>query len=518
LATSSITRLTGLASGMDTDSIVKKLMDVEKIPLNRLKQTQQKQTWMSDMYRQWNADLLSFRTNTLLNMKLSGAYNTFDVTSSNPNSISGTAATNAITGTYSVAVKQLADSATLTGNNVVLDPTKTLGNEVQGARQLTANTSININVYNDPTNPTVSQTANIAINTTDTINDVVSKINSAMDANGKSLGLQAIYDPNMQQFIMKTKATGESVKIDLSANTDPASLQFLNNTLGVGTLTATGKNADIIVNGKEINTITSNDVKIMGINFSLKNTTIDANGQLTTNTVTVSQSVDTVVKNVKDFVDKYNDLLDKMNKAVTESVYKDYQPLTDDQRSELSEKQIEMWESKAKSGLLRGDSIFNGLINKMRNSMSSIVSNGSSFNTLASIGISSTSYQDRGKLYVDETKLREAIQTDPGAVEKLFSQSGDTALGTNGLINQLADVMNQGIKDLTAKAGSTANSQYDQSVIGRLLSKIQTDITRQTEKLSRKETQYYSQFSAMETAITKYNSQSSWLSQQISSG
>jgi flagellar hook-associated protein 2 len=620
----SISRLTGFATGMDTDSIVKKLMDAERIPLNRLKQNQQRQIWLIDSYRQWNTDLLSFRNNTLFNMNLSGTYNTSDVGISMTNSITGTASSSAIAGTYSISIRQLAESASLTGSKVKLDTTKTLGNTVQGARQLTTNTSISINVYNDSTNPSISQTANIAINTTDTINDVISRINSATDSSGKSLGLQANYDSNLQQFIVKTKATGETTKIDFTSTSDVGKA-FLSNTLGLGTnatisgetvnnlkitagnndkltmdlgglistitltertynnpqelvdeinlqigndsklatnvnatvddngkvtltslatgtqssitvsgtgaaaigflatssfgtdepLIASGKNADVIFNGQQINILTSNNVTLMGINLTLKSPTQDSNGNILTSTITVSKNVDTVLKNIKDFVGKYNELLEKMSKITTEAVYRDYLPLLDEQRNEMTEKQVEQWEAKAKSGLFRGDSIMTDLVNKMRQEMSSSISNGSPFTSLAAIGISSKSYQDRGKLYIDETKLRDALQIDPEGVEKLFSQIGDSSNGTSsGLIGRLSDVMLQGVRNLTTKAGLMGNSQYDQSTIGRALTRIQTDITRQNQKLLNKESQYYRQFAAMESAVAKFNSQSSWLYQQ----
>ncbi|MEH7247200.1 flagellar filament capping protein FliD [Neobacillus niacini] len=503
---SSITRLTGFASGMDTDSIVKKLMNAESISLNKLKQNQQKQSWLSDTYRQWNADLLAFRSNTVLNMSLSKTYNTFDVTSSQENSVSATASGTSLAGTYSVEVKQLASSATFSGDKVNLDPTKSLGNSVQGAGQLTADTSIVMKVNNE--------TVTLDIKTTDTIKDVVTKINGAKDSTGKSLGLQAFYDPTLQQFILKTKETGVSSEIDLSMNTSPESQAFLKNTLGLDTtkLVATGQNANVIFNGNEITTLTSNNATIMGINFSFKSPTIGAT------TVTVSQNTDGVVKNIKDFVDQYNGLLEKINKAVSDPVYRDFLPLLEEQKSEMSEKQIEKWEEKAKSGLVRSDSILSGVVTKMRSTMTSIVNNGSSYHSLSSIGISSRSYQDKGKLYVDETKLREAIQADPDAVEKLFSQLGDPSKGTSGIINRISETLQDGIKELTNKAGYTGNNQYDQSIIGKLLSTTQTDITRQTVKLQRKEEQYYRQFAAMEQAMSRLNSQSSWLSQQMGGG
>jgi flagellar hook-associated protein 2 len=632
---SSLTRITGLASGMDTDSIVKKLMTAEEVPLNQLKQKQQKELWLSDAYRQWNSDLYSFKTTTLLNMKMSSTFNTFDVTSGQPNSVTATAGGGAIAGTYNIQVKQLAQTASFTGNKIVIDQTKTLGDPAQGNFQLVANASLNITVYNDPTNPTVGQTAvpPISINTTDKISDVVSKINNAVDSSGKSLGLQAIYDQNLQQFIVKTKSTGAAVKIDLSANTDVSSQMFLSKYLGIGTnasvtgsaLSSTvtiatgtndqlsidigggvssqitlaagtydinslvqeinneisnnstlknkviattdgskitftgansgaqstitvsdvgtdtgasalgfsssstntgtvgtyvtnGQNADVIFNGNEITSLTSNNATIMGINWSFKSKTLDTNGNLTTTSVNVSQNFDAEVKNIEDFISKYNDILDKLNTAYNEPVYSDYQPLTDDQRSQMTDTQIQQWEAKAKSGLLHGDSIINSLINNMRNDMISTVNNGSQYNSLSSIGIESKSYMDKGKLYIDETKLRAAIQADPDGVQKLFNQLGTTSNGTNGLLNSLSDHFQQAIQSLTDKAGMVGNSQYDQSTIGKLLGNIQTSITTLTDKLNQKENQYYQQFSAMEQAMAKYTSQSNWLTAQLSAG
>ncbi|WP_409273950.1 flagellar filament capping protein FliD [Neobacillus sp. SCS-31] len=501
--TSSVTRITGLASGLDTESIVKKLMDVERIPLNQLKQKQQKQTWLLDSYRQLNSDFLAFRNSTLFNMKLSSSYNTFAVTSSLSNAITGTGTGSAIQGSYSIGVEQLASQAAFTGN-VNLDPTKTL----EELGKITEATTFSISVT-DPTTLTEGK-ASIEVLPTDKIGDVVSKINSEIDPTSKkSLGLQAFYDANLQQFTIRTKATGDKAKIDLSKNTQDT-LDFLKTTFGLDTSNpvAEGKNARITFDGKVIDNLSTNNATIMGINFSFKSTTVG------TSTVTVTRSVEAEVKNIKDFVEKYNSLIDRLNKLVSEPVYRDYQPLLDDQKTDMSEKQIEKWEEKAKSGLLRNDSILTGVLNKMRGIMNSTVSTGSSYNSLSSIGIGSKSYQDRGKLYIDEAKLTAAIQADPDAVQKLFSQVGDTATGANGLINQLSDEMQTAISQLTKKAGVTGNSQMDQSNVGRLLARIQNDINRQTDRLFRKEDQYYRQFTEMEKAMAKFNSQSSWLYQQ----
>ena len=73
-----------------------------------------------------------------------------------------------------------------------------------------------------------------------------------------------------------------------------------------------------------------------------------------------------VFENVKNFITKYNELIDKIQTKTSEERYRNYTPLTDAQREQLSDKQQEQWEEKAKSGLLRNDSILTNLLTKMR--------------------------------------------------------------------------------------------------------------------------------------------------------
>jgi flagellar hook-associated protein 2 len=497
---SSVTRITGMASGMDTDTLVKKLMDAEKMSLNKLKRQEQTELWRSDAYRKWNTDFLTFEKDTLLNMKLSGAYNTFEVSSSLESAVTGTGTASTFPGTYKVNVSQIAESASMTGT-VSMTSTETIGT----AASLTADTKISIKVNNDP-----NKTVDITIGKGDTITDIVSRFNSAKDLKNNSLGIQAYYDSTLKQFIIKTKETGANTKIDFSGNSSSDSIAILGK-LGLTPSSDSGQNAELtFTNGTNTTpplSFASNDVTIRGINLSLKG--------IGESTLSVSQDVDATVKNIKDFVDKYNDLLDRLNKANIEPAYRDYQPLLDEEREAMSEKQAELWEEKAKSGLLRNDSIISEMVNKMRSAMGAIVNNGSSYNSLSSIGIASKSYSDKGKLYVDEDKLRAALTADPDGVRNLFSEMGDAKKGTNGLVYRLSEVVSQGMKDLTTKAGATGNAQYDQSVIGKLLSNIQKNIDRQEDRLLVKENQYYKQFAAMEAAMSKYNSQSSWLYQQM---
>jgi flagellar hook-associated protein 2 len=125
---------------------------------------------------------------------------------------------------------------------------------------------------------------------------------------------------------------------------------------------------------------------------------------------------------------------------------------------------------------------------------------------------------DKGRLTIDETKLKAAIQADPDGVQKLFNQTGSLTDGTEGLIHTLSNHISEANESLTVKAGTGGNSQYDESTIGKLLKGLQTQISTETNRFQQKETRFYNQFTAMEKVMQKYNSQSSWLTSQMPAG
>lgn len=589
-----VERIGGLVSGMDTDSLVKKLMDAERVPVNKLKQKRQKLIWQSDMYRQWNSDLWTFRNKTLSDMKFSKMYGTFSVTSSDDNKVSAVATAEAIAGTHKVEVLQLAEPARVFGKNPV--------------DKVTADADLTITMGN-------GKSATVTIKKDATMSGVASAINGARDSEGKSLGLQAYYDDTLKQLVISAKDTGsgssfslsgtgalltelgisqkeakftgntglldlsglaasgltetvlnvkigtteKAIKISASDNehtlkdklsrafSGVAGVQFDDSTagkfkitapngdpttgdsitfsapndtvlqaLGVApasinsatTIKAHGMDAQVKYNDSEFLQVSTNTVKIFGTNYTFKDKGVT--------TVTVSRDLDAEIKNIKEFVNKYNELIEKINKAVNEPVYRDYQPLTDEERKALTEKQIEQWEEKAKSGLVRGDSTLSSLVSMMRLHMTEAVDNGSKYNSLASIGIKSNSYQDEGKLYVDEDKLRQALEEDPEAVQNMFIQGSDEKGAKRGLIHRLISDVEDAMTNLTEKAGKTGSVNADtKSVIGKLLRDLDKQIYEKDRDLSKKEDAYYKKFAAMEKAMSQYSAQSGWLAQQF---
>jgi len=341
---------------------------------------------------------------------------------------------------------------------------------------------------------------------TESLSSVMSKINSS-DA-GVTLSYSAIND----QFTMTAKNSGAGENMVTSETAGSGNLMTaLGLTTGTGATATAGINAKLTVSGKEI-IRTSNTVDVDGVKIELKELSNDAI------TVTTKADATSLKDTIKSFVEDYNSMIETMNKLVKEDYDKDYPPLTDEQKKDMSEKEIESWESKAKVGLLRGDKLIKGITSQMQTMIyGSAVKGGIS---LFDLGITSAGYAENGKLKIDEDKLTEAIETKGAAIQELFTTA------KTGLAVQMNDIINTAVKtsgikgtrgSLIEMAGyestlsSTENSIYDN------LQKINKNITKMKTSLKDEETRYWSKFTALETAMQQLNSQSSILA-QFSSG
>ncbi|WP_241739681.1 flagellar hook-associated protein 2, partial [Anoxybacillus flavithermus] len=272
----------------------------------------------------------------------------------------------------------------------------------------------------------------------------------------------------------------------------------------------TGQNAIFTINGLTTER-PSNTFTINGMTYTLKNTH--------TGTVTISSTTNTdaIFNSIKSFVDKYNETIDEINKKLKETRYRDYQPLTDEQREQLTEKQAEKWEEKARSGILRGDSILSNALSSMRQALYRKVEAASKgFQQLAQIGITTTAnYLEGGKLIIDEAKLKQKIEENPEAVYRLFSNNGEGA--NKGIVLQLRDEIKKTIKSIEDKAGNTLKT-VNQYIIGKNILDIDTRISEAEDRLKRVEDRYWKQFSAMEKAVQRANSQSMYLMNAFGGG
>ncbi|MEK6455581.1 flagellar filament capping protein FliD [Caldifermentibacillus hisashii] len=337
----------------------------------------------------------------------------------------------------------------------------------------------------------------------ESLNSVMSKVNNS------KLGVTMFYDSYSDKVTMTRKETG--VYNENGQEIEFTDGDFLTQVLGFQNGDSgnyiKAENATFTVNGLETSR-QSNTFSINGVTFTLKKTTD------TPVTINVNNDNDKLYENIKSFVDKYNELVEKIEKKLSEPKYKNYLPLTDDEKEKLSETQQEKWENMAKSGILRNDSILSGLVTQMRTAIYSGVNQDdldSAMKSLSAIGITTTAYFTTAKLEINESKLKAAIEKDPNSIELLFNGTGATD-GQKGVIQRLYDKVNATMDQLKERAGNSY-SVNNQFTIGRQLDDLDDRIERFEDRLADLETRYYSQFTAMEQAIQKANSQSAYLAQ-----
>ena len=274
-----------------------------------------------------------------------------------------------------------------------------------------------------------------------------------------------------------------------------------------------GQNAVLTVDGTDIERNT-NTFELDGITMELTSTYDASNPPIS---LTTSRDTDKIIDSLKGFVDDYNTLIEELNKQLTETAnYKKYAPLTDEQKKEMSDKEIELWEEKSKQGLLHNDSNISSFLGEMRMALYSSVEGAGL--SLYDIGIeTSDNWRDNGKLVIDEDALRSAVATNPDAISKLFTDR-DQGLGIKmqNAIKAAANVSSGSPGSMVRYAGTkdvllTSNTLYEEMKhISETLSNLNT-------KYQLEKTRYWKQFTAMEQAISNMNSQSSWLTQQFSS-
>jgi flagellar hook-associated protein 2 len=443
----------------------------------------------------------------MLDMKLSNTYNSKNATSSQ-SGVTATATTSASDGTYDINVKQLASSAiNVSTGEIGIDPNKTFisqGIDIEPGE---------FEFYTFNENGEQNPAHKFTVSEDDTLNDVLSRINS--DDNN----VRAFYDEGTDKVIMETTRTGKyNTTEGDNKEFAGAEIGFNNNSFFTDVLQLDdneetgGDNAQFIYNNSElVMESKTNSYQLNGINFQFTNVT-EGNAK-----ITVVNDTEASFDRIMAFVDKYNEVVETLNESQREERHRDYPPLTDEQKEEMSEKEIELWEERAQSGILKGESVISGGLFNMRQSWYSSVETGGEFTSLTQIGISTSSnYMDGGKLIVDEGKLREALQQNPDDVQKLFSNSEEEA--SRGLVNRLEDALDTTMAQIGERAGNSNSPSLENYTLGKRMKDLNDRISAFEQRLVQVETRYWNQFTAMESAISRMNQQSAQLMSQFGGG
>lgn len=501
------TRIGGLASGLDTDSIIQGLMSVEKTKYNKLYQQKQLLEWQRQDYMDMASAISSFK-DYVFNLKLSSNFVKYktagEAVDAGYVSVTGTA--NTLEGNYQIKVEQLATQANAVVNDLTVI-TKDAQNNVKLQIDLTVDGS------------TVTKTVELTWNPGDSVAtfgaNLAKAINSAFSTDGS---VKAYYDSTLNKLIIASQKTGSGISFTVKdVNNNNAQIAS-----GIGT-DAKVYIRDSFNNESYVQSAT-NTINVYGMSITLNKTTLDTQGIAQYKSFSISKDVDAIVNNIKELINKYNELVSKIYNKITEKRNREYLPLTDEQKAQMKDSDIQKWEDAAKKGLLYGDSILSGFLDNMRNYLYKQVPGlPSNLDTISEAGIETYSYFEskEGKIYIkDEAKLRDAIANNFDAFVKLFTSSGsDTnTIEDDGILQRFYNIANDTLKKIYDKAGKPYfTSSYDpNSSIGKQLRSIIDQMNAEQERLQKIEDRYYRQFTQLERLIAQMNTQSSWLSQQFS--
>ena len=373
-------RMTGLASGMDTQSIVEQLVEVKSYKKTDLKNEQTKLGWKQEAWKDLNKKMYSFYTNKLGEMRFEGFFNkkTANIVDSSIAKVS--AEGTAVNGTQALAVKQLAKTHYITSKNY--------GNDVKGTT--TVKDAMGLGNSDIPKTLSVNgKTIEIDENTT----------MKQLAEGFASAGLNASFDESTHRLFISAKESGKDGKFDIEVldgegnpQTDADFIKKMGLSEAGGASVVEGQDAEIILNGATF-TSNTNNFSINGLSITAtKVSEKDAQDKYITTNVSVDTDVDGIYDSIKDFFKEYNELINEMSKLYNADSARDYKVLSDEEKDAMSDEEVEKWEQKIKDSLLRRDDNLNTALEMFKSGMmASFDINGTKF-SLASFGIGTMSY------------------------------------------------------------------------------------------------------------------------------
>jgi len=492
-------RLSGLSSGIDTDAVVQAMLTTEQSRVDKQKQTTTKLEWKANALREINTLIKNFRSQYLSvlspssNMLSSSAYNIYTATLLTPTSaVSISAGSSAVAGKVTInSITQLATSAKLSSTDVFTGEsinTSTRLEDLELKNELLFDADGNISFSINGKEFTFSKDI--------TLSEMMSAINSS------EAGVKMTYSSLTKGFTITAKTTGSSSRVEIQ-NISGNAFDGENAAFGIAAQTVYGQDAILTIEGRQV-VRSSNTFTIDGITYSLNDESA------TPISFNVQRDIESAVNKITSFIDAYNSLITTLQNKIEEKVYRDYLPLTDKQKEAMKDKEIELWEEKAKSGLLRNDMTISSLLSSLRSAFYTVVE--SAGISAAEIGLTTGSYGDGGKITVDKDKLRKALESNPDQVTNLFiatSKSDDKAQANreSGLIVRI----------------SNALLNYTSSVTDNTLTSLEKRISDSKDaedtlldRLAARQEALYARFTAMESALASLNSQSTWLTSLLS--
>ncbi|MFW5650216.1 MAG: flagellar filament capping protein FliD [Acetivibrio ethanolgignens] len=265
--------------------------------------------------------------------------------------------------------------------------------------------------------------------------------------------------------------------------------------------------AKVKLDGAEL-TGTSNSFTVAGVTYDLKKAEAG-----TSVSVNVTNNTQETFDMVKSFVKGYNELLKEMNTLYYADSAKGYEPLTKDEKEAMSDKQVELWEDKIKKALLRRDDTLNSLMTTMRTSLQTSVTVKGTKYSLASFGITTGQYTEKGLLHLYGDSEDSAYADKENKLMKMLSEKPEeTAEALSGIARNLYSALQDKMK---ASSVSSALTFYNDKQMKKQVTGYTQEIKTWESRLKDMEDRYYKQFATLESTMAKLQSQGNYFSSML---
>lgn len=496
-------RLSGINSGMDTDGMIKKIMDAENLKLKKVEDKKVTLEWKQDKWKDLNTKLYNLYTKHISSLRLSKAYETKRGNSSNEALVKVEANADASLGDHSLKIKNTAKAHTITGGQLQSD---------------------------EPiTNETALYELGVALGTT--LRLTVGKETKTFDVDGETTikdfvdfargaGVNANFDTDRKRLYISSKESGAENSFKLEEEDGNGGVDLEAESLVKLGLTPSGgsnevKGADAVYNLDGVQyTSASNETTVNGLKLTLLGASPNY-GTVSEQSIKVgvSANVEDAYNGFKGFVKEYNELLKEMNKLYYAESARKYKPLSKEEKEVMSEKEIEQWEGKIKDSLLRRDDRLGAVLNSMKNAMSASVSVGDKKYSLASFGVMTFGHEEKGLLHIFGDSEDGIYAGKADKLKKALSENPDEA---GEALKKIMEGLYQKMTDNMKSTGlSSALTFYNDKEYKSLEETYKKQYTRLEEKLKKVEDKYYKQFAAMEKAMAKMNSQTNSLASML---
>lgn len=538
---SDLLRVTGMFSGMDTESIVTQLVQAKSTNVTKLKNEQTKLEWKQDVWKDLNSKIYSLYSKTLSKLRLTSSYSKKSTVSSDTTKATVVASSSAVNGTQTLKVNKLAKSGYLTGARLAQKTTTEKDGTVKKSNWTSTDKLSDIN------NTLSGKTISITVGTGDDAKKTDIEITSDMTISAftKKLteaGVNASFDEGNQRFFVSSTGTGLAKEFSLTSD-DSGTLEALgldpNGTYADGAVCTriAAQDAEIELNGATF-TSDSNAFSVNGLTINTLGVTDEEISIVTTT------DYDGIYNTIKDFFTEYNELINEIDKRYNAKSARDYDILTDDEKASMTDDEIEQWNDKIKDSLLRKDnnlySIMNALTSTMldgyytnnltdaekKNMTESEIEawykeNGGKKLYLSDFGIKTKSYfecedNEHHAYHIDgdedddysaqkTDKLKAAIAKDPEGTAEFFASL------CKSMYSKLDETMGKSTEY------SSIYKAYNDKQLKKDYESYTKKIKEAEKKLNDYEDKWYNKFSAMEVALSKLQSQTNSITQMLGS-